>query len=326
MGRKRIKNKNLPQRVYVHHGRYRFVPKSGRPISLGPVSDYSGMLRELARVLELRPALTTLDAIFDRYLLEIVPNKAKSTQIDNARAIKRLKAVFGSMRPRDFKPHHAAEYRDRRGTSAPTAANRELELLSHVFSKAAEWGAVDQHPIKRLVSHISIPPRRRYVTDHEYNIVLGMALPMVACVMDFALLTGLRRSDIFKLRRENLLDAGIEVQTSKTGAKLLFQWTPALRQVVKKALALKPIFRHWIVCNRKGEQYTKDGFDSVWNRLMAKAVERGKIERFQFRDLRRKSASDEADEKTAQERLGHTSAEITNRVYRVKPKKVKPLR
>ncbi len=73
--------------------------------------------------------------------------------------------------------------------------------------------------------------------------------------------------------------------------------------------------------------YTKNGFDSVWQRLMDKAtVDEGAIERFQFRDLRRKSASDEVDEKVAQMRLGHANVDITKRVYRVKPNKVRPLR
>ena len=64
-------------------------------------------------------------------------------------------------------------------------------------------------------------------------------------------------------------------------------------------------------------------------RLMKKATDPerdGYIERFQFRDLRRKSASDEVDEIVAQQRLGHANVGITNRVYRVKPRKVRPLR
>lgn len=48
-------------------------------------------------------------------------------------------------------------------------------------------------------------------------------------------------------------------------------------------------------------------------------------EPFQFRDLRAKSASDDVLE-AATERLGHSDAAITNRVYRRKPVKVRPLR
>ena len=143
-------------------------------------------------------------------------------------------------------------------------------------------------------------------------------------VVDLALLTGLRRGDIFRLRRKHITDDGIEIRTSKTGARILFEWSPELRQVVKDALNLKPQVRPWVVCNRKGKQFTKNGFDTVWNRLMAKAVK--KIERFQFRDLRANNASDEPELAVAQARLGHTSPDITSRVYVRTAKNVRPLR
>lgn len=60
MGRKRQKNKNLPPRVYVHHGSYRYVPKTGKRITLAKVGDYGGMLRALADVVADNPPLTTL--------------------------------------------------------------------------------------------------------------------------------------------------------------------------------------------------------------------------------------------------------------------------
>ncbi len=114
-----------------------------------------------------------------------------------------------------------------------------------------------------------------------------------------------------------------------TGVQLVFELTHVLVEVIDGAIALPPASRDFIVGNRAGKLYTKNGFDSVWQRLMTDASnpEIGdSIERFQFRDLRRKSATDEEDEKVAQERLGHSSVEITKRVYRVRPKRVRPLR
>lgn len=323
MGRRRQKNKNLPKRVYPHHGSYRYVPKFGPPVTLARLDDYAGMLRKLAKILDERPPMDTLAAVMDRYLLEVIPNKGEQTQVDHSRMLINLKKSFGHMQPNDLRAHHAAKYRDKRGEKAPTAANRELQLLSHVCTMAFEWGAMELHPLRGL-RKISIPQRERYVTDAEYLHVHSLATPMVRCVMDLALLTGLRRGDIFKLRRNNMTDAGIEIKTGKTGARLLFEWTPALRQVVKDALKIQPQVRAWIVCNRKGKQFTKNGFDSVWSRLMAKAVKN--VDRFQFRDLRAKNASDEPELAVAQARLGHTSSEITERVYVRTAKKVRPLR
>jgi integrase len=61
---------------------------------------------------------------------------------------------------------------------------------------------------------------------------------------------------------------------------------------------------------------------------MGKAIEdpeNALTERFQFRDFRAKSASDDAAE-AASKRLGHASPEITAKVYRRKAEKVEPLR
>ena len=329
MGRRRKTNRYLPGRVYIHHGSYRYVPKRGKPVTLARLDDYAGMLRALATVvLSDRPPLTTMATIMDRYELEVLPRKAVSTHKAQLRMLANLRRSFGAMDPRHLRQPHAAQYRDKRGLKAPTQANRELEVLSHVCSMAVEWGAMDFNPLKGL-RRISRPPRDRYVTDEEYRFVRELASPMVRCVMDLALLTGLRRGDVFRLTRANVTDAGLEVRTSKTGAALLFEWTPALKRVINDALKLQPRARQPIVCNRKGEPYTKNGFDSVWARLMARATDpqrEGHIKRFQFLDLRRKSASDEVDEIVAQQRLGHASVAITNRVYRVKPKKVRPLR
>ena len=71
-----------------------------------------------------------------------------------------------------------------------------------------------------------------------------------------------------------------------------------------------------------------DGFASVWRRKIDVAIldtDNLLTERFQFRDLRAKSASDDGLE-AASARLGHTNTAITERIYRRKPARVSPLR
>ena len=69
-----------------------------------------------------------------------------------------------------------------------------------------------------------------------------------------------------------------------------------------------------------------NAFDSLWQRFMDKALAETTVtDRFQERDLRAKVASDSDTLVEASERLGHASTEITQRVYRRKPVRVKPL-
>jgi hypothetical protein len=58
---------------------------------------------------------------------------------------------------------------------------------------------------------------------------------------------------------------------------------------------------------------------------MGNAIEKKAIERFQFKDLRAKSSSDD-DLQSATARLGHADTAITKKHYRRLPERVKPLR
>ena len=188
-------------------------------------------------------------------------------------------------------------------------------------------GVVDENPCKQIRKQRP-KPRSRYVTGVEYDGAYQAMSPMFQCAMDLAVLTGLRPGDLLSLTRENLTDDGIEIATSKTGKALLIEWSAELRCVVKRAQKQKPQVRQPIICNKQGKCYTVDGFNSIWYRNIRKATadsENPLDEPFQFRDLRAKSASDDVLE-AASRRLGHSNSEITQRVYRRKPVKVRPLR
>lgn len=116
--------------------------------------------------------------------------------------------------------------------------------------------------------------------------------------------------------------------TKKVGRILLIQWSEELRRVVERPQTLSPRVREAIICNRKGNNYTVDGFSSIWYRAIREAVEspdNALQEPFQFGDLRAKSASDDTTE-TATKRLGHTDPGITEKVYRRAARRVKRLR
>ena len=73
------------------------------------------------------------------------------------------------------------------------------------------------------------------------------------------------------------------------------------------------------------EDGTANGFDSIWRRFINKALRETKLEdRFTEHDLRAKVASD-IELEHAKLLLGHTNTDITNKVYRRKTQKVKPI-
>lgn len=325
MGRKRTTGAHLPRRVYLHHGSYFFVDRAGKWHNLG--KTLAEAYRALAEHVEVNLTARTMNALFDRYMTEVIPTKAPRTQRDNGYELQPLRATLGAMDPKYFKPRHGYAYFNERRKRSLRRAVAELALLSHVFTKAVEWGVVDENPCRQIRKERP-PPRRRYVTENEYGGAYKTMPAMLQCAMDLAVLTGLRPADLLGLTRSNLTDDGIQVSTRKTGRDLVIVWSEDLRKVVKRALSLPPKFRQPLICGRQGKPYTVDGFTSIWRRKMKKALddpENPLAESFQFRDLRAKSASDDTPE-AATARLGHTNAAITERVYRRKPATVRPLR
>ncbi len=324
MGRRRTKDRHLPHRVYHQHNAYFFVDHMGAWHRMG--SSIAEMYQSYAEFLEERPVRTMGD-LFDRYMVEVAPKKAPRTQKDNAYEMKYLRTALAKMDPRQFRPKHGYAYYNTRKEKSLRRAVNEMALLSHVFTKAVEWGIVDENPCKQIRKE-KPKPRRRYVSETEYQAAYKVMPEMAQCAMDLAVLTALRPGDVLGLERSNLIDEGILVHTAKTSKDLIIEWSPELRRVVKRALNLQPHFRQSLICNRQGKAYTVDGFNSNWHKRIRAAIaddDNALEEPFQFRDLRAKSASDDSAE-AASRRLGHANPAITERVYRRKPEMVKPLR
>lgn len=309
---------HLPKRVYQKHGAYWFVDVRNKWHRLGATEVE--MHRALADLLEASPT-GTMGAVFEKYQREVLPTKAKKTAKVQGQEIARLAKVFGHMRPADVLPSDCWTYFTKRGSGS--AGHHEVRLLSHVFTWAMRWGVAKTNPARGL--GLKTPkPRERYVTDAEYLAVREMAQPMVRYAMDLALLTALRQGDILALERRNLTDAGVTVQTGKTGKGLLFQWSPELKATTDACLRERPQVRRFLICRRDGKAMTSSGFQSLWQRLMASAVKAG-VERFTFHDLRAKSISDAGTLEEGQLRAGHADPRITQRVYRRLPEVVTTL-
>lgn len=342
---RRAENRGYPKRWRWKCGAWRYRVPEGlehlwdgkREFRLGrtDVEAY----KTWADRLQLHRHASTVGDLLERYQQQVVPTKAARTQQANNESIKRLRKVFGKMPIQALKPAHVYQYLDHR-RDRPTSANRDVEVLSHAYTRAIEWGVTEAHPIKSKVISHSERPRDRYVEDWELIEALSVANGVVRAYVGVKLLTGLRRADILSLRVADLKEDGIHVRPRKTakttGKQLIIAWTDALRQAVNEALAARPRPRvvpitSWLFCTRSGEPYIKrdgsaNGFDSLWQRFMNKALQETNLEeRFQERDLRAKTASDMPLE-LASALLGHADARITKRVYRRRPDLVKPLK
>lgn len=316
--------------------------------------------RKWAEVIDAPTDLPTMDKAFDRYLLEEVPTKSYSWQQTQQYSIKRLRLVFGKMRPGAIKPMHVYKYHDIvKKEHGETAARHDVQTIRHVLTKCVDWGAINRNDIKGQVRIKKPPSRDRQIEDWEVAEVMTLGIPdirkdgkpkrisrgIITCLLftRLKLMCGLRRIDILGLKLSNLKDDGIHVKPTKTanttGKRLIIDWAydengySELKELINEILAMPPrrIGNATLFVTREGKPYLDenlkaDGFDSIWQRFMDKIIAKTKVqERFQQSDLRSKVADDSDTAEEARERLGHATIDTTNRVYRRKPVRVLPL-
>jgi len=331
VGRKRKKDRHLPRGVTRDYGTYYFRGPDRKRIRLG--TTLPDAMDAWANLIEPeRGPVETMRQAFERYQLEVLPKRAAKTQRNQRYMFPVLFEVFGHMEPKDLRARDGYGLLARMAKT-PTQGLKLFNLMSAVLTQCVRWGSIDANPFWQVRKGEYTPaPRSRCPSDAEFAAVYELASERMQIAMDLALLTGLRRSGVLGLTLDGITDAGLLVlRPGKRTKSLLFEWTPELTAVVDRAKRLEPRVRRALLCAERGKYagkpYTPDGFEAIWQRLMKRAIA-GKViaERFTFNDLRSKSATDSVSAQDASDRLGHSSVEITKRVYIRKPTKVRPLR
>jgi integrase len=311
--------------MYERSGSYYFVDQNGKWINLG--REYGRAIEKYNRLNDDPVEIHTIGDLIERYMREESPTKAEATHKSNQKHAKFLRAAFGRISPPDLTPRAIYQYMDAR--KANVSANRELAMLSHMFTKAIRWGVADSNPCLGIERHRE-KPRDRYIEDWEYQAFREFVPPQLAAYMDFKLLTGLRQLDMLTLKVDQLKEDGIHILVRKTKRQIIISWSDHLKMAVDALLAARTTHfakeSPYLFCTRKGEAYTSDGFRTIWHRWMTNAVKQGVIkERFREHDLRAKTGSD-TDLAHAASLLAHMSNKTTQRHYRRKAEVVAPLR
>lgn len=167
----------------------------------------------------------TVGMLTEKYSREVSINKRgrRREQIGLA-AIAR--SSIASIKIQDLRPAHIAEWRDARlSTVSPGSVQRELTMLSGVFSTAVrEWGLMAENPVRQITKPRTPPPRDRIFTEDEVcQIVAALkytgeaetTMQQVALAFLIALETGMRQAEILALKREDV--------NAETGVALLRQ-------------------------------------------------------------------------------------------------------
>lgn len=317
MGRRRTKPTgfDLPPRVYIHHGAFRYVPRDGKPVPLG--RDYAEAMRQWAIIVKPAKEVGTVASLIDWYLVEVAPKKAARTYRDNLKEAERLKKALGHIPYVQLKPHHVATYRDERGRDAPVRANREVALLRHVFSVALERGTVSSNPCKGVRRNPE-KPRERMIEDHEYQAVYSCAEQSVRRLMALVYRTCQRPEDLIvagpanvkRVEHEGHEIRVLRIRQAKTGKTVDVVITGELEALVDEHLCAKTVWPTF-VHTRAGKRYTYSGLVAMFSRYVRKQG----LSDFGIYDLKGKGATDMYRAGTPlaviQQLLGHANQQTT---------------
>lgn len=195
---------------------------------------------------------------------------------------------------------------------------KELNVLKHLLELAAtEWEYIPVNPARRIKAPKSAPGRVRYLQPTELRAALEAAPGWLRPIIALAATTGMRRSEILKLR---WLDIDLN------GGRLLLPQTKNGdgRIVYLNRLALQAIESLPVSEKTKPVDLLFPGLDGHWVSVKFVRVCRElSISDFHFHDLRHTAASwmrmQGADIHTVAQLLGHKDLRMAARYQHLSP-------
>lgn len=199
--------------------------------------------------------------------------------------------------------------------------NHELAFLSKVFQHAMAAGHTSFNPVSCLDWLPHGEPRDRWLTPEEEERLRATMAPEDFDIVRFAILTGMRRGEIFGLRRQDIRGRFVRLQASRTKTERA-RWVPLNDEAVAiierhlQAGALHIFKPHGVNRYCFAHSWVRDVFKPA---LEAAGIER----EFQFRDLRRtcgtRLAMNGENAHTIQHYLGHTNSRQTDQYVALSP-------
>jgi integrase len=315
------RSSELPPRVYPKGRWYYLVTAEGKKrvwTKLTRIQDgIPTLYRKLADMKARDVAPDRIPALVTDWLDEVSSTRSAKTQANDRWITSAISEALAEFRACEVTPPDCVtflrEYRKKPRTHNEMRAGLR-ELMR--FAEEKGYRAAGTNPVESIRT-IKTPPRDRYPTDSEIRRIKIAAHygadgkrtrmgPTLAALIDLAYLTGQRIGDLLDLRWNKraatgaagqveapyIADEGIFFKPSKTsgstGAKVLIEWTPKLKDTIKRIEALGRRNMRWVITSQEAQRYDYEAFKSAWSR----AVERSGVKGLHFNDLRAKALTD----------------------------------
>jgi integrase len=315
------KPRELPPRVFPKGRWYYLVTAQGEKriwTKLTLIRDgLPELYRKLADLHARDIAPDRMPALIADWLKEVSAHRADKTQANDKWVTNAIAEAFADFRSSQVTPPDCATFL-KSFRSKPRTHNEMRAGLRELMRYAEEKGyrPAGSNPLQSIKT-MSTPARDRYPTDSEVRRVKVAAIKgadgkrtrmglTVCLLIDLAYLTGQRIGDILNLRWHKLAamdetgevsapyvaKEGLYFRPSKTagstGAKVLIEWTPRLKEAIERLRAMPRKNVTFVVTNQTGQRYDYEAFKSAW----ARALERSGVQNLHFHDLRAKALTD----------------------------------
>lgn len=284
-----------------------------------------------------RRKVLTVEQLVKRYMPEIRANKRSWK--DDERYGRFWTEFLGHLaldqvRPEDverWKVKRLQERTRRGGGATPATVNRGVAFLKRLFNLAIRDGLAEKNPVSRVRMLRENNSRIRYLTEAEEDRLREFLEPVDLAAVEFAMHTGLRQSEQFGLRRQDV-DLRLNIVTirrSKHGEKRHVPLNGTARAALDLILASHS--SPWVF-PAKAPRAKRDGTKAVDGPrdgssasrcILAPALSKAGIEDFHWHDLRHTFCSRlvmaGVDIRTVQQLAGHKTITITMRYSHLSP-------
>jgi hypothetical protein len=326
--------KGTAGQAYVYYV-YDMRPDGKPDIRLG--KDFAQAVQKWDELHNHKPrTVGRLQEAFDRWKERELPGYANAeTRKGYRKNMRRIEPVFGQMAWDEISLPILREYLDRR--SAKTQGNRELALLSLIWSKAVMWGMTRlTWPATGIKGWKNKESAREFVVmDALFSAVYAQGDQVLKDCMDIATATGMRLTDARTVLMP--VDGILRHKAGKTGKWMEFDVasSPVLTDLVQRREAMKA-HSVMLLTTKRGRQVTSAmlwlRWDAARERAAVIAEQTGNtglaesIRAMYLRDMR-KRASDLADGlEEASKLLQHDNKALTRRHYRQGAEKLRAVR
>jgi integrase len=290
-----------------------YYQAAGEKIPLG--DDLNEARRKWAELESGQGRTLLFPAIADKFTGALFKGFSASTQDHYKRALGNLSLAFSAFALEQIEPRHVKEYIRKR--SKKGAAMFEKRVLSAVFNWARGEGHTSApNPCRDIrfsqaEKKLFQPAKpKQAVPEAVFWATYERGDDVLKDAMDLAHLTGQRPSDLLKARRADIQDGIWTVVQQKTGTTVRIKVEGELKDVLERILTRpRKVQSVYIIADKRGQRVLY----SALNRRHREA--RGES-KWQFREIRAKTATDSNDLKSAQELLGHANEQTTATIYR----------